>query len=661
MAANTNNFLDDTNTTLVFLEGNHTLDTDLNMTDINHFVRLFATNLVSVSITCTDRAGLYFNNIAQLQINGLELIKCRNRIEYVPDFLLEDCHFRDGDSDSALLLAQTNTNIERCSFVSNRGTFIILISHCSIGCYLRIDRAGGALFVTNSSSHFDSNEAGAGGAIYILMRSNISITDCTFVNNKAVDRYSDGGALHVSGSTVAVHNSTFMNNSAAAGNRGGAAFLDGAVFHDYQNIFHGNRAWRGGAIDTTDSIITVDSSYYSNNTSVYGGAVFAKFTSIAINHSSFYHNSANYEGGAFYSMHSDITVYCSSINNNKAGNSGGGIRSSHSNIALHYSTFTNNEAVTNGEVMLEKYSSIITVYSSSLDNNKTGRHGGVVHMENSSIAMTYSSFSDNQAGNDGGVVHAYDSNITVNFSSFDDNQAGNDGGVVHAYDSNITVNFSSFDDNQAGNDGGVIYEWFTYTILYENSFRSNKAGNSGGVLYKSNSLTTSSSDSIAIVPIGRDISTILCTFVNNSAEEGGVMYIHDALLTDMTSKYENNRVTINGGAISLNKGGMKVTASSFIRNTAINNGGVASTLIHWFQNHMTFQQCHFQHNRAFSGGVIAVVASDLVTVSTSMFTNNSAVRGGVVYLLSGNKLTVAHSTFSQNSTDSDGGVFYSTD
>ena len=96
------------------------------------------------------------------------------------------------------------------------------------------------------------------------MRSNISITDGAFVNNKAVDRYSDGGALHVSGSTVAVHNSTFINNRAAAGNRGGAAFLDGAVFHDYQNIFHGNRAWRGGAIDTTDSIITVDRSYYSN-------------------------------------------------------------------------------------------------------------------------------------------------------------------------------------------------------------------------------------------------------------------------------------------------------------------------------------------------------------------------------------------------------------
>ena len=58
LAANTSNFLDDINTALVFLEGNRTLDRDLNMRDIDHFVRLLATNLVS--ITCTDGARLNF-------------------------------------------------------------------------------------------------------------------------------------------------------------------------------------------------------------------------------------------------------------------------------------------------------------------------------------------------------------------------------------------------------------------------------------------------------------------------------------------------------------------------------------------------------------------------------------------------------------------------
>ena len=370
-----------------------------------------------------------------------------------------------------------------------------------------------------------------------------------------------------------------------------------------------------------------------------------------MSHSSFYNNEAAGDGGVFCSYYnSNITAYNSSFDNNNARYSGGAIVSDYSSsIALHYSYFTNNEAVTNGGVILATYSKDITLYSSTFDNNKAGQHGGVVHMERSDITVYNSSFANNTASYDGGVVYAwYDSNITMNYSSFNDNQAGNDGGVVYAYQSNTTMNYSFFNDNQAGNDGGVIYETYTHTTLYSSYFMNNEASNNGGVLYK----------------IEREIYiyilfTTLCTFVNNSAVEGGVMYIHDAFLTDISSIYQNNRASINGGAISLNKARIKVSTSSFVHNTAVNSGGVASTLIQLFQNHMTFEQTHFQHNKAFSGGVIAMGRNDMVSVSRSTFTNNSAVTGGVVYLLTGNELTVNHSTFSHNSADSDGGVFHS--
>ena len=628
LAANTSNFLDNTNTTIIFLEGNHTLNTDLNMRDIDHFVRLSATKSVSVSITCAYRAGLIFNNIKQLQISGLELIRCRNKIKSVDDFLLEDCHFRDGDSGSALLLTQTNTNIERCSFISNRAGTDTIVVYYNYNVLLRV---GGALCVISSnlsisSSWFGSNEARGGGAMYIKTGSNISIADCVFVKNKAKR---DGGALHVvSSSAVIVDNSTFINNIAAYG---GAVYLHGAVFRDYQSIFHGNRAWDwGGAIDASDSRITIDRSSYSNNTSGYeGGAVHAEYSSIAMNHSYFHNNEADFDGGAIISYNSDITAYKISYDNNKAGDSGGAIRSSRSSIALHYSFFTNNEALTNGGVILATYSRDITVYSSTFDSNKAGQHGGAVRMDNSSI--------------------------TVLNSSFTSNTARYDGGVVYAYNSNITMNYSSFSDNQAGNDGGVIYEMFTYTTVYSSYFMNNEAGKKGGVLYKNNTLTTVFR--YFIVP--NNTFMTWCTYVNNSAIEGGVMYIHDALLTVVDSNYQNNRATSTGGAIFLNKGRIKVTASTFKNNTAVNSGGVVATFTQFFQNHMTFEQSDFQHNRAFSGGVIAIVANDLVAVSTSTFSNNSAARGGVIYLQTENDLTVNHSTFSHNSADNDGGVFYS--
>ena len=743
LAANTSSFLEDTNTVFIFLEGYHTLDMDLNVTNIKHLVRLLATNLVSVSITCTYGAGLNFNNIAQLQISELELIRCRNTIESVGDFLLEECHFLNGDSGSALLLTQTNTNIERCSFTSNTAGTLTYVP------YPTKKRVGGALFVTSSNlsisiSQFDSNEAQKGGAIFIKTGSNISITDCAFINNRAVSSYGyddEGGALYVdSDSAVIVHNSTFINNTAVSD--GGAVFVYEAVFHDHQNIFHGNRARWGGAIDAYYSMITIDSSSYSNHNTGEGGAVTAQSSSIVMNHSSFYNNEAYY-GGAFYSYYSDITAYNISFTNNRAYQSGGAIWSyNKSSIALYYSSFTNNEAVTHGGVILAKYFVDITVYSSTLDSNKAGRRGGVVDIEtsditvcnssfvnntvsyyggvvyayngsmtmnysfiennkagdsggairssHSSIALYYSSFTNNEAvtnggvilvthssdisvyssssdsnraGQYGGVVHVENSYITVLNSSFANNTASCDGGVVYAYDSSMTMNYSSFSDNQAGNDGGVIYETYTHTSLYKSYFMNNEAGNNGGVLYKTNDIIYNNMHTYfrPIEHTSKNISTTLCTFVNNSAVEGGVMYIHDALLTGMSSKYQNNKATSNGGVIFLNKGKIEVTASNFEHNTAVNSGGVASTPIQILQNHITFEKSDFQHNKAFSGGVIAVIANDIVRVSTSMFTNNSAVRGGVVYLLTRNQLTVNHSTFSHNSADSDGGVFYSGD
>ena len=147
----------------------------------------------------------------------MELIRCRNRIESVDDFLLEDCHFRDGDSGSALLFAQTNTNIERCSFLSNTVGTLTYVCY-----YSKQARVGGALRVTSSNlsisnNQFDSSEAEVGGAIYIGTGRNISITDCAFVNNKAVTtlsyRYAGGALYAVSGRAVVVHNSTFINTT----------------------------------------------------------------------------------------------------------------------------------------------------------------------------------------------------------------------------------------------------------------------------------------------------------------------------------------------------------------------------------------------------------------------------------------------------------------
>ena len=648
LVTNTSNFLD-TNTTLIFLEGNYTLDTDINFRDVDHFVRLSATNLVIVSITCTNGVGLNFNNITQLQISGLELIRCRNRIESVHDSLLENCHFRDGDSGSALFLDRTNANIYRCSFTSN--------SHSTLTFYRR-SAVGGSLFVRScnlsiSSSLFDSNEAAfGGGAIYIGTRNNVSITDCEFVNNKA----REGGALYVV-SDCTIRNSIFTNNTATLA--GGAIYLYLSIIHGYQNIFNGNQARLGGAISVSESIMTIVSSHYSNNTAGQGGIMYSFLGSIAINHTSFFNNKARYDGGVINFFRSDTTAYNISFDNNKAGNTGGAMWLYGSSITLYYSSFNNNEAVTNGGVILALTSSNIAVYSSFFDSNKAGQDGGVVHMDIGNTALYNSSFYNNLAGKNGGVTLAVSSDITMHSSFFEGNKADHHGGIIHAENGSITVSYCSFTNNTANNDGGVVYETHTYTTLYGSLFVNNEAGNNGGVLYKTNNDTENRTT--ALVPTSNHVLISQCTFVNNSASGGGVAYLYSALLTVMGSTYQNNKATTYGGVFYLNECETTVTGTSFENNIAVDSGGVVYTLIHWFENHLKFEWSDFQRNRAFSGGVIAVIANDIITVSYSTFTNNSAVRGGVAYLLTENKLTVNHSSFSHNSADSDGGVFYSGD
>ena len=190
------------NTTLVFLEGRHTLDSELVVSDINASLVLSTNGPGTAAITCSDEASLEFFNITQLQISGLEFIRCSSMVEFVDQFTLEDSIFHGGDNDSALHLNHANTSIVRSSFVSNTaGTYQ---SHVRVLAYARDNRydfpsdgtrpniqstsarVGGAVIVTSStinisSSHFENNTAKIGGAIFSQKGSNITIRDCTLI------------------------------------------------------------------------------------------------------------------------------------------------------------------------------------------------------------------------------------------------------------------------------------------------------------------------------------------------------------------------------------------------------------------------------------------------------------------------------------------------
>ena len=230
LAANISNYLD-SNTTLIFLEGNYILDSKLSVSNIGEFLSLTTTGSVPARITCNGNvnSSLQFNNITQMQISGLEFIGCSSQVEFVDQFTLEDSSFFGENGDgSALVLTQTNTSIVRSAFAFNTvGTYRSHVRFFEyLGSFLQYRplnihsdsaRVGGALSITSSnivisSSHFDSNTAELGGAIFSELGSNITISNCTFVSNSVTgcgDDRCNGGALFIdSGCTVTAHNST---------------------------------------------------------------------------------------------------------------------------------------------------------------------------------------------------------------------------------------------------------------------------------------------------------------------------------------------------------------------------------------------------------------------------------------------------------------------
>ena len=135
LAANSSDYFD-SNTTLVFLEGSHTLDSELVVSNINGSLVIVSTNGPgTAAITCSDEASLEFSDITQLQISGLEFIGCNSKVEVVDQFILEDSRFYGESDDSALHLNHANTNIVRSSFVSNTaGTYQ---RHVQVLAYMR--------------------------------------------------------------------------------------------------------------------------------------------------------------------------------------------------------------------------------------------------------------------------------------------------------------------------------------------------------------------------------------------------------------------------------------------------------------------------------------------------------------------------------------------
>ena len=162
-------------TTLIFLPGNHSLESELLVENVHSF-SMYAWHGSSskATITCRHSARFEFRNVNTVTMNGLEFIGCsENRMISVDQFQLENSEFIGNGiiHDTVLSIEESTAKLDRVLFLSQNGKI----------CAAIVSVINSNLTVSHST--FKSN-TGSGDVLKVGNRNNMSLSCSEFVSNR---------------------------------------------------------------------------------------------------------------------------------------------------------------------------------------------------------------------------------------------------------------------------------------------------------------------------------------------------------------------------------------------------------------------------------------------------------------------------------------------
>ena len=253
-AAESRKFVQD-NVTLIFQPGNHILNTDLMVRNIDIFSLQLLNSTLDlvrgnmVEVVCSKSKRFHLSRIHLVHISGLHFRGCGgNKVDSVHKLMITDSKFQGekNHDGSALILNRTIATIVGSYFTEHNGSQLQPLSKYN---------AGGAVFVNNSelsifSSTFEGNIATYGGSIFGCYYSNITIINCTFNGTGATMSkwIKFGGSIYIdSGVTMDIKLSNF--DKSVATKKGGGVYAcagsEPAILSIVSSHFH---MCRNGAV-----------------------------------------------------------------------------------------------------------------------------------------------------------------------------------------------------------------------------------------------------------------------------------------------------------------------------------------------------------------------------------------------------------------------------
>ena len=676
---NPSKYFNTSNITLQFLPGNHTLDSNLTIADIQQLnIVGNTTSLTPSRVNCTgSNVGFEFRNISEVRVRDMTFTSCGKlhtiyivrswsvyyavRFESVEHIEAVDCVFHDnygtalGIFNSSAVFSGNNMFSSNCRNCSTGG-------ECGTPCF------GGGIYVQASGANFSGitifkeNSAGRwfGGGIYAWNNSDVSFSGkTTFKNNSAA---LGGGIYAMINSDVSFSgNTTFKNNSAGQDGGGIIAVDNSDVSFSGNTIFKENSAIVGGGIlanENSDVSFSGNTSFKNNSAGQDGGGIFAYgYSDVRFSGAGTISDNTAKDGGGIWSYNTIIDISDNiTVRNNTAQQYGGGIYMSRSNLTVAGTNkFTNNSAREGGGIYAAQNNNLDFDGMNTFDTNRADIRGGGIWVDNGNLTLNGSNsvvrctagiegggmnilhatinlpgnnkFISNSAISGGGISARWSHLSFTNSSHFSNNSAADTGGGISTSISTLVFDGkNTFDNNAADLGGGIFMLNSSLDFLGENDFNLNHARRDGGGIY------------------GRDNGTVNLSgsnsFQDNKAERGGGIFTEscnftawrkncstnncDSKLTVPNNIFKRNNAEIDGGGICIIKGIFKLSGSTSIYDNEAEMGG--GMFIE--DGRLCLTGSSFHNNKGTTGGGLYSFNSVLEFSGVYNFTANSALNAG---------------------------------
>ena len=500
---------------------------------------------------------------------------------------------------------------------------------------------------------------GYGGAIFVVMQSELLVTNCSFEDNSA---QSWGGAILTAyNTTVHVQKTTFFGNKAQY-----AGAIDAglnATLHIEETTFEGNKVpCDGGAINIEQhAYLRMKDCLLDNNISQrYGGAITVTQTSsLDIQETNFTRNRAVLKGEAIEQQQAHLQMKDCVLDDNISEQYGGAIAAAlNATLQIQATHFTGNIASQGGVIDVYQQSYLYIIDCTFKDNRAEldGIGGAITATVTTTLDIQKTNFTGNSAAVQGGAIDIdQQSYLRIKDCIFEDNSAEQLGGAITgSFQAVLEISGSYFSKNQASDGGAMNTQQQVNLSLTNCRFEYNFAQYGGAIMAFSNVILkiqeTNFTGIVALdgaalyVSEQTDCHVVRCLFNCNTVKgQGGAVYMDLKSSVQVENTILTNNTATEGGAIYIDfQSKLQTNMCSFWNNFGKRTGGA---IILKGYSIIVIESCHFLLNHAESSGALDINYPEHVSMlSTSFLRNVASYMVGAIAITNGTDVIINNIT-----------------